>query len=148
MSEGLREFLLIGELGVRVYGWLYNAEYRQYCCVQRVYTGVHNTRLVRCCTSVENPSNRLVMRNVRLYTRSGSIFLINSFQLCLDFSGQRICCKAEKRKQGHCSPQLPATIRAPFRQIATFSFFKFGVGSVVIKLRHYVIIATIIANCT
>ena len=56
-----------------------------------------------------------------------------SFQLCLDFSGQRICCKAEKRKQGHCSPQNPATIRAPFRQIATFSFFRFGVGGVVAR---------------
>ena len=56
-----------------------------------------------------------------------------SFQLCLDFSEQRIYCKAEKRKQGHCLPQLPASIRAPFSQIATFSFFRFGVEGVVAR---------------
>ena len=60
-------------------------------------------------------------------------FPYNSFRLCFDFSGRRICCKAEKRKQGHCLPQLPATIRAPFRPIATFSFFRFGVGGVVAR---------------
>ena len=40
---------------------------------------------------------------------------------------------AEKRKQGHCLPQLPDSIRAPFSQIATFSFFRFGVGGVVAR---------------
>ena len=136
VSEVLREFLLIGEFGVQVYGWLYNAEYRHYQRVHRVYNGVQSTRPVRCRTSVESPSSRLVMRNVRLYTKSGSIFLIILFGFALILVGQRIYCKAEKRKQGHCLPQHPASIRAPFHQIATFSFFRFGVGGVVAKLRQ------------
>ena len=124
VSEGLRVFLLIGKFGVRVYGWLYNAEYRQQQRVQRVYNGVQSTIPVRCRTSAESLSNRLVMRNVRLYTKSGSIFLIILFSFALILVVRRIILQSWKRKWGHCSPQLPAPIRALLSQIATFSFFQ------------------------
>ena len=136
VSEGLREFLLIGEFGVQVYGWLYNAEYRHYQRVHRVYNGVQSTRPVRCRTSVESPSSRLVMRNVRLYAQSGSFFPIILFSFALILADCEFIAKLKRRKRGHCLPQLPASIRAPFRQIATFSFFRFGVGGVVAKLRQ------------
>lgn len=83
-------FLLIGKFGVRVYSWLYNAAYLQYQRVHRVYNGVQSTRPVRCRTSAENLSNRLVMRNVRLYTKSGSIFLIILFSSALILVVRRI----------------------------------------------------------
>ena len=96
MSEGLREFLLIGEFGVRVYIWFYNAEYRQFRRVHRVYNGVQSTRLVRCRTSALIPSSRLVMRNVRLYTKSGSIFLIILFSFALILADGEFIAKLKK----------------------------------------------------
>ena len=99
MSEGLREFLLIGEFGVRVYIWFYNAEYRQFRRVHRVYNGVQSTRLVRCRTSVESPSNRLVVRIVRLYTKSGSIFLIILFGFALILANSEFIAKLKKENE-------------------------------------------------
>lgn len=90
VSEVLREFLLIGEFGVQVYIWLYNATYRKYQRVQRVYNGVQSTRLVRCRTSAASLLKRFVMRNVRLYAKSGSIFLIILFSFALNLVGRRI----------------------------------------------------------
>ena len=91
----------------------------------RVYNGVQSTRLVRCRTSATSPSNRLVMRNVRLYAKSGSIFLIILFCFALILADCKFIAKLKRRKRGFCSPQHPASIRAPFSQIATFSFFGF-----------------------
>lgn len=96
MSEGLREILLIGEFGVQVYGWLYNAEYRQYQRVHRVYNGVQSTRPVRCRTSAKSLSNRLVMRNVRLYTKNSSIFLIILFSFALFLADCEFIAKLKK----------------------------------------------------
>ena len=99
MSEGLREFLLIGEFGVRVYIWFYNAEYRQFRRVHRVYNGVQSTRLVRCRTSAESPSNRLVMRIVRLYTKNGSIILIILFGFALILADCEFVAKLKKENR-------------------------------------------------
>ena len=112
VSEVLREFLLIGEFGVQVYGWLYNAEYRQYQRVHRVYNGVQSTRLVRCCTSVESPSSRLVMRNVRLYTKSGSIILIILFSFALILADGEFIAKLKKKNEvTACRSSLPLSER-------------------------------------
>ena len=124
VSEGLREFLLIGEFGVQVYGWLYNAEYRQYQRVHRVYNGVHSTKLVRCGTSSASLSNRLVMRNVRLYTKIGSIFLLILFCFALIFSGLRIYCKAEKRKRGVLLAAAPCSYPSAFPPNRHIFFFQ------------------------
>lgn len=78
------------EFRVLAYIWLCNAEYRQQQRVQRAYKGVQSTRLVRCRTSAESLSNRLVMRSVRLYTKSGSIFLIILFGFALILVVRRI----------------------------------------------------------
>ncbi len=96
MSEVLREFFLIGEFGVQVYDWLYNAEYRRQQRVQRVYNGVQSTRLVRCRTSAESLSSRLVVRNVRLYTKNSSIFLIILFSFALFLADCEFIAKLKK----------------------------------------------------
>ena len=108
VSEVLREFLLIGEFGVRVYIWHYNSTYRKYQRVHRVYNGVHSTRPVRCRTSAESPSSRLVMRNVRLYTKSGSIFLLILFNFALILADCKFIAKL-KKKNGDtaCHSSLP-----------------------------------------
>ena len=113
MSEGLREFPLIGKFDVQVYGWLYNAEYRQYRRVQRVYNGVQSTRLVRCRTSAVIPSSRLVMRNVRLYTKSGSIFLIILFSFAL-ISGTANYLAKLKKKMGTLLAAAPCPYPSAF----------------------------------
>ena len=73
------------------------------------------------------------MRNVRLYTKSGSIFLIILFGFALILADSEFVAKLKKenRVTARRSP-LPLSERLS-SQIATFSFFRFEVEGVVTR---------------
>ena len=62
-----------------------------------MYNGVQSTIPVRYRTSAESLSKCLVMRNVRLYTKSGSIFLIFLFSFALILADGEFIAKLKKK---------------------------------------------------
>ena len=134
MSEGLREFFLIGKFGVQVYGWLYNAEYRQQQRVQRVYIRRTEYRVGTLPYISDKSVKPLGCAECTPVHQKRLKFPYNSFQLCLDFSGTANYLARLKKKNWVTARRstLPLSERLS-SQIATFSFFRFGVGGVVAR---------------